>query len=209
MPVTAVAAGEGDLGAVSQVIADAFFDLAPSRWLVPDPAARREIFPGYFRLYAEHALAHGAICTVPDRTAVALWVHNGEEPAPPPAGYAERLAALAGPWISRFRDFDAALDRHHPAGTPHSHLAILAVQPGRQRTGTGTALLNASHQVLDHDGIPAYLEAASPQTRRLYLRHGYTDHGPPVQLPDGPLMYPMWREPTRIPRPQDGGPHLA
>jgi hypothetical protein len=42
-------------GVLSQVIADAFADLAVSRWLIPDPAARRRIFPGYFRLYVEHA----------------------------------------------------------------------------------------------------------------------------------------------------------
>ena len=46
----AVPAEAADAEVLSQVIADAFHDLAPSRWLVPDPDARREIFPGYFRL---------------------------------------------------------------------------------------------------------------------------------------------------------------
>jgi hypothetical protein len=69
------------------------------------------------------------------------------------------------------------------------------VRPDRQGVGTGTALLRAYHQILDHDaGAPAYLEAADLRTRDVYLRHGYADHGPPIQLPDGPLMYPMWRE---------------
>ena len=48
-------AGPADLDILSQVIADAFHPLAPSRWLVGDPAERRRIFPGYFRLYVEHA----------------------------------------------------------------------------------------------------------------------------------------------------------
>jgi GNAT superfamily N-acetyltransferase len=197
-PLTIVPATQLDLGTLSQVIADAFHDLAPSRWLVTDPLARREVFPRYFRLYAEHALASGTIDTTPDRTAVALWIHNGDEPAAPPAGYPTRLAALAGPWISRFRDFDAVLERHHPTGVPHHHLAILAVHPHQQGTGIGTALLNAHHQALDRgDGTPAYLEASDQRTRRLYLRHGYTDHGPPIQLADGPRMYPMWRKSTR------------
>jgi hypothetical protein len=38
------------------------------------------------------------------------------------------------PWTERFLAFDEALDRHHPAGLPHHHLAILAVRPGRQRS---------------------------------------------------------------------------
>lgn len=193
-----------DLDVLSLVIADAFADLAPSRWLIPDPAARREILPGYFRLYVEHALASGVVHTTPGRTAAALWLPFAPDPATPAGqavGYHARLAAVAGPWAERFLAFDAALDRHHPADLPHQHLAILAVRPDLQGRGTGTALLRAQHAVLDSDpGMPAYLEASDLRTRHWYLRHGYTGHGPPIQLPQGPLMYPMWR------RPQTPGP---
>ena len=60
-----VRAEEADLDVLSQVIAEAFFDLAPSRWLIPDLAARRQILPGYFRLYVEHALADGLAAPPP------------------------------------------------------------------------------------------------------------------------------------------------
>ena len=106
-----------------------------------------------------------------------------------------RLAAAVGPWTDRFRPVREALERHHPAGVPHHHLAILAVAPGRQSRGTGTALLHAHHATLDAAGMPAYLEASDPRTRRLYLAHGYEDHGLPIHLAGGPLMYPMWRNP--------------
>ena len=191
-----VPADAADLDTLSQVIADAFHDLAPSRWLIADPDARRRIFPGYFRLYVDHAMASGTVHTTPDRSAVALWLRVGEHPEDQPDGYSARLSAATSPWTSRFVAFDAALDRHHPAGVPHHHLAILAVRPDRQGQGTGTALLRAYHQMLDRDArAPAYLEAADLRTRQIYLRHGYTDHGPPIQLPDdGPQMYPMMRE---------------
>jgi hypothetical protein len=78
LPGNVVTVGAADLDALSRLIAEAFHPLAPSQWLIPDPAARREIFPSYFRLYAEHALAHGVIHTTPDRAAVALWIHVGE-----------------------------------------------------------------------------------------------------------------------------------
>jgi hypothetical protein len=45
-----VRAGEADIDVLTQVIADALFDLAVSQWLIADPDARRRIFPGYFRL---------------------------------------------------------------------------------------------------------------------------------------------------------------
>jgi GNAT superfamily N-acetyltransferase len=196
-PGVVVRAGAADLDILSQVIAEAFHDLAPTRWLIDDPAARREIFPGYFRILAEHALAAGVIHTTPGRTAAALWIPVSADGPAPPLDYGARLAAATSPWTGRFLAFDAALDRHHPIGVPHHHLAILAVSPQRQGQGTGTALLRAYHQFLDHDaGVPAYLEASDLRTRQIYLRYGgYTDHGPPIQLPgDGPLMYPLWRE---------------
>jgi GNAT superfamily N-acetyltransferase len=203
-----VPAQAADVEVLSQVIADAFHDLPQSGWLVPDQAARREIFPGYFRLYVEHAMASGTVHTTADRAAAALWLPAGQNPASPPAGYRTRLAAATGPWTDRFLAFDATLDRHHPAGTPHHHLAILAVRPDRQGQGTGSLLLRAYHRTLDRDvGAPAYLEAADLRTRQLYQRHGYAPRpDAPFYLPDGgPAMWPMWREPQPKPVAQEGG----
>jgi len=189
-----IPAGPADLDTLSQVIADAFHPLPPSRWLVADPATRRDIFPGYFRLLVEHAMASGVVHTTTDRTAAALWIPTGQDAPGQPAGYRARLSAVTSPWTARFLAFDQALDQRHPAGIAH-HLAILAVRPDSQGQGTGTALLRAYHQILDHNpGAPAYLEAADLRTRQIYLRHGYADHGPPIQLPDGPPMYPMMRQ---------------
>jgi GNAT superfamily N-acetyltransferase len=143
-------------------------------------------------------MASGVVQTTTDRTAAALWLPVGEKPAGPPAGYSQQLAAAAGPWTGRFLAFDATLDQHHPAGIAHHHLAILAVRPDKQGHGTGTLLLRAYHQVLDHAAGAAYLEAADTRTLRLYLRHGYTLRpGAPFRLPDGgPPMWPMMRHPV-------------
>ena len=65
----------------------------------------------------------------------------------------------------------------------------------------GTAMLAAHHALMDEKGTPAYLEAASPRTRDIYLRVGYNDLGPPIEFPDGPAMYPMWRPPAPGPAP--------
>jgi GNAT superfamily N-acetyltransferase len=194
-----VLAEPGDAEVLSHLIAEAFFDLPPSRWLIPDPVARRQIFPGYFRIHVEHALTHGLVHTTSDRAAAALWLPVSASPAGPPPGYDAALAAATGPWVSRFRAFDAALDRHHPTATAHHHLALLAVRPGRQGQGTGTILLHAHHAALDRDGMPAYLEAASLRTCQFYLRHGYALRpNAPFYLPDsGPAIWPMWRDPRR------------
>jgi GNAT superfamily N-acetyltransferase len=190
-----VRAREADIEVLSQVIADAFFPLAPCQWLIGDQAARREIFPRYFRIYVEHAMADGLVHTTPGRDAAALWIRLGPQLPGPPDGYDEHLAQITGAWVERFAAFDAELDDHHLTGVEHHHLAILAVRPDRQGQGTGTALLDAHHAVLDEEGTVAYLEASDERTRRIYLRHGYADYGTPIQLPGGPCMYPMLRRP--------------
>jgi GNAT superfamily N-acetyltransferase len=192
-----VCAGPADLDVLSEVIAAAFHELAPSRWLIADPAARRAIFPGYFRLQVAYAMTVGLVHTTPGRDAVALWLPAGPGVPGPLASYRQRLAAATAPWTGRFAVFDQALEAHHPAGAPHQHLTILAVRPGRQGRGIGTALLTARHRDLDLDGTAAYLEASSPRARDLYLRHGYTARpGSAFRLPEGPLLWPMWRQPA-------------
>ena len=189
-----VRAGERDLEILSQVIADAFHDLAVSQWLIPDPDSRRAIFPGYFRILLQHTLDAGLVSTTQQRTAAALWL-PATGPTPPHDGYAGQLAEATGPFLDRFVAFDEELARHHLTGEFHHHLAILAVRPDAQSQGVGTALLQAHHAAFDWQAIAAYLEASSERTRDLYLRHGYTDHGTPIRLPDGPPMYPMVRIP--------------
>jgi hypothetical protein len=197
---TVVRAHDADTGVLSQVIADAFTDLAPCHWLIGDPAARRAILPGYFRMLVEHAMADGAVYTTTGRTAAALWIPVRPEGPGQRGGYGEQLAEVTGRWAERFAVFEQKLEAHHLTGVAHHHLAILAVRPYLQGQGTGTTLLDTHHAILDREGIPAYLEASDERTRGLYLRHGYTDYGSSIQLPGGPPMYPMWR-------PAAGGEH--
>jgi GNAT superfamily N-acetyltransferase len=126
---------------------------------------------------------------------VALWLPVGAGgPSQPGDGYSARLAQVTGPDTARFLAFDAELDDHHPTGTAHHYLGILAVRPGAQGQGIGTALLRAQPATLDQHATPAYLEASSERSRAWYLRHGYTDTGRRFDLPDGgPPMWPMWR----------------
>jgi GNAT superfamily N-acetyltransferase len=88
-----------------------------------------------------------------------------------------------------------ALAPRHPDHEPHLYLAVMGVAGRRQGAGLGTALLRHRLERADADGIGAYLEASSPRSRDLYLRHGFTDLGDPVQVEDSPILWPMWRDP--------------
>lgn len=157
---------------------------------------RSAIFPGYFRIFVESALAGGLVLTTPARDAAALWTPVGPDgPGETPGEYRQELAVLTGRHLARFEALDEAFEQHHPVGIPHEHLAILAVRPDRQRMGIGTALLRARHAVLDDQRVPAYLEASGEHTRGIYLDHGYSDLASPIEVADSVRMYPMWREP--------------
>jgi predicted N-acetyltransferase YhbS len=184
--------------ALAQVIADAFHDLPLCQWLVPDPAERRRVLPPNFQIYVEHGIKHGTVHTTDDLDAVSVWFAGAPEGVPDIPDYDTRLAAACGPHTARFQRLDEAMHRAHPTGTPHEHLALLAVSPVRQSAGLGAALLEARHEVLDEQGTPAYLEASSLRSRSLYLRHGYVDVGETFAVPGGPdpTMWPLWRDPA-------------
>ncbi|MEV4515177.1 GNAT family N-acetyltransferase [Dactylosporangium sp. NPDC049525] len=189
-----VYADPSDAHHLADLIATAFHDLEPAKWLVPEPSHRHRVLHANFELVVEHALQHGVVLTDEDRTAAAVWFPR-ETPLPEIPHYERRLSRACGRYTDRFTIMDAAFDRHHPA-QPHHHLAFLAVHPDQQGHGLGTALLKAHHDRLDSVGLPAYLEASSQSNRVLYLRRGYTDHGEPIELADGgPWLWPMWRTP--------------
>jgi GNAT superfamily N-acetyltransferase len=191
-----VPATTADTEAIASLIALAFHPLAPSRWLIEDAEARSRIFVDYFAILVEHTLTTGQLHTTAQRTAAALWLPGGAGGLIRPPDYDTRLHAVTGPWVERFRAFDAALEQRHPTLAEHHYLAVLAVHPRRQGHGLGSSLLAAQHDMLDTLGAPAYLEASDLRTRQLYRRHGYTEHGTPIHLPDGPAMHPMWRHPA-------------
>ncbi|MGH3679400.1 MAG: GNAT family N-acetyltransferase [Natronosporangium sp.] len=183
---------------IAELIAVAFHSLAVARWLVPNPDRRAEVLPANFRIFVDHALAHGEVHITTDRSAVAVWFPRDSEPLPEPVAYRHRVAVACGEATERFLLLDELFDKHHP-NQPHHHLAFLAVQPTRQRRGLGSALLRHHHARLDARGMPAYLEATSRDSRDLYARHGYHQvMGEPFRLPDQTPIWPMWR-PALVP----------
>lgn len=188
-------ATKADLDQVTGLLASAFHsgDLAP--WLVPDPEERTRIYPGYFSIFAEHALTHGLVELI-DGTAVSLWYTLGADPQLTIRHYDLRLAdAVGATHVHRFRQLDQAMHAHHPAGHPHAYLAFLAVHPDQQGHGYGSRLLSNHHGQCDRMGLPTYLEATGARNERLYARHGYRLRGRYRPAMDSPPLRPMWRDP--------------
>ncbi|MFG1924386.1 GNAT family N-acetyltransferase [Cryptosporangium sp. NPDC048952] len=197
----------GDLRALGALIATAFADLSAVRWLVPGPRAHRsEIFGRWAELHIADALTRGHVDVIdgPDSSdlplAVAVWFTNPH--AAPAPDYDQQLQrAVSRTHIDRFRTLDAVMDDAHPGGLQHHHLLLLAVHPAYQDQGYGSKLLAHHHRELDDAGLPGYLEAASPDSARLYQRHGYAHLDEPLTLPGNtsPDLWPMWRNPRTTP----------
>jgi len=56
---------------------------------------------------------------------------------------------------------------------PHRYLHLLAVDPTRQGSGVGSALLRTVHDLADAEGLPTLLVTFQPRNVPLYRRHGY------------------------------------
>jgi hypothetical protein len=66
--------------------------------------------------------------------------------------------------------------------------------PNRRRDPLIDRVMAPVLEACDRNRVPAYLEATSERNKQLYLRHGF-DVTDEIPLPDGPMMWPMWRSP--------------
>ena len=175
-----------DLEAVVRLLVAAFADDPVARWLLPGGAGSAA--DRVFRPIVAQSAAHGELAVSVDGRSVAVWLPRAAEQANPDApSVPAELAPL--------RTFMAMTEGRHPAGRAHLYLVFLGTAPAAQGRGLGGALLRERLAEADAAGLPAYLEASSPRNLPFYARHGFHVTGDPIALPDGPALWPMWRDP--------------
>ncbi|MCP3821769.1 GNAT family N-acetyltransferase [Streptomyces sp. A3M-1-3] len=188
-------AGESDREALTRLLNEAFMDDPVSGWVFPHEAHRRRVHGLFLGVFVDVALSEGRVDYAVDGSAAALWLHipAGEphEEDDTPA----RMRETADPDNERAELVGRLTGAVHPTAEAHEYLLMIAVSPDRQGEGLGTALITPVLERCDRDGVPAYLEASSARSRRLYERLGFEFTGTTVDLPDGPPMWPMWRKP--------------
>ncbi len=186
-----------DAPAVARTLARAFADDPVSVWFFPRKTDRlQRLQRAYERLFLRRiALPRDATFAVAGHAGVAMWLPPGQAHL----GALEQLRLLPAMVAEFGRDLPramrgmSAMDAVHPH-EPHWYLWLLGVDPQRQGEGLGSRLLAEVLERCDRDRVPAYLQATTPRSRELYLRHGFEDRGE-LRLPDdGPRLWPMWRE---------------
>jgi ribosomal protein S18 acetylase RimI-like enzyme len=194
-PVIRIADSDADIILTGDLIACAFNDARPNRYLVPDLARRQTVMSEYFRLLAGHAANGAGDVLLLERDgqipAVTVWFNHTTSPRPFP-DYDQRLKEIVPLDLhAGFAHLDKTLEENHPT-KPHAYLAFVAVRRQDQGKGLGTTLLTSTHNRLDAEGLPAYLEATNATNQALYRRLGYTDLAT-FTLEDGSPFHSMWR----------------
>jgi GNAT superfamily N-acetyltransferase len=195
--VNVVRADTADADKLTGVLSVAFQDDPVSTWLFPDDAERERIHPLFFRPFVDMALEEGEVYTTDDRVAVALWLPIDVTKHTDPPNLEKLFKPILGPInAGRIAAFDKPSTANHPTNASHHYLPFIGVRPDQHGRGIGAALLNDRLDALDERGVPAYLEASSLDNARLYERLGFRRLAKTTDIPGGPSLYPMWRDPV-------------
>lgn len=205
-PALVRAAVRTERPAQARVAAAAFAPTDLWAWIIPDGSVRTAMLAAALRREIDdvHARDGQPLVAGPDGSVVAtaLWCAPGQAFAAPwrsllvvPA----ILRAARGPggrtalkeFEKRGPRVDRALRKAHPE-EPHWYLGMLAVDPGAQATGLGSALVRVGLERADREGVPCYLECEEHLVG-YYSRFGFAT---PRRIDPGagaPALFGMWR----------------
>lgn len=162
-----------------------------ARWAWPDPLIFIKTFMPLVTLFGGKAFEHGSAYVIGDFCGVAHWLPPGVHPDDEPIGdlFAQNMTE---PRLGELLHLFEQMAAFHPE-EPHWYLPLIGVDPVVQGRGYGSQLMQHALAVCDRDHQPAYLEATSLTSRRLYERHGFRVLGE-IRSGNSPPMFPMLRE---------------
>jgi GNAT superfamily N-acetyltransferase len=195
-PVTVRRASREDFRPLAAMLARAFYDDPVTAWFYPNPARRLARTRRFFAIRLRQLADQELIFTTPEHAGAALWTQPGRwrEDLRQSLMLLPMLPVLL-PRIVRSTRAVREIERCHPV-VPHYYLSVLGTEPAQQGGGVGSALLAPVLARCDRDGVAAYLESSKESNVGFYARHGFT-MTERIDLPDGPPLWFMWREPAR------------
>lgn len=190
-------AGAEDVAALAPALAAAFDDDPVWRWTVPPGARRMDRLQRFFALELAHiALPDGTVWTDERRCGAVMAMPPGKwrMPITQQARHLRGFASVFGTRTPRALGLLTKLESRH-LREPHVYLSYIGVAPEAQGQGLGRALTEPALADADARGLPAWLEASSPGSARLYRRLGFADVDE-VRFASSPPMLLMRRDPA-------------
>jgi GNAT superfamily N-acetyltransferase len=189
-------ANAADVPALTQLLVRAYMDDPVASWICRSSGMRERVLDTIYAARLRETLLHETVWTNETRSSVAVWASPGRDAGVSPSvellrcflspGLATRLPVLAL-GFERMR-------RLHPRTPAHWYLSLLATDPDERGQGLGAAMLEPVLERCDADGVGVYLESSKPRNLGFYARFGFHTLDP-LQLPLGPTLWPMWRNP--------------
>ena len=177
-------------------VARGFADNEIWAWMLGGEKPVRRALPRHYRAMIRHVYApRSSAWTTPDTLGGALWFPPERLKLSLRESFWE-LASLMpqlATSLGRASRWQGLVDSHHPK-QPHWYLNTLSVDPGAQRGGVGTALIQPGLDRADADGVGAYLETQRRANIPFYRRFGF-EETEEIKLPDSPPVWLMWRPP--------------
>lgn len=184
-----------DVATAATIAAEGFFADPLMQWVFPDATTRLEYLRPAFTGLATSFLDDRSVLQLCDDACVTMWRGPDFDWTPTPPGEDANESPYPPDVQERFRILGELMAIAHPHDRVHWYLNVIATLPSRQGQGLGATTLQPMIDRCDKEQVPAYLESSNPRNMTLYRRCGFEDINDPIQMPDGPALYPMWREP--------------
>ncbi|MEU7632658.1 GNAT family N-acetyltransferase [Nocardia sp. NPDC049220] len=208
MELTARRADARDRDALIEAFGVAGADEVVTAWVLadqPDTDIRTAFVPGL----VDRALRDDEIWVAgpgEDIWSVSIWQSvTSVERFAEEAAEARTLAGQA-PDVRPLRRMATVTDllaRAHPREFPHQYLQVIVTVPEHRGKGAGAVILSDRLRAAAAAAVPAFLEASTERSARLYARSGFVRAGTAHLLPDdGPTLIPMWFRPSNGSRPR-------
>jgi len=180
---------------LADTLASAFSQDPVFMWMTPE-RNRLGRLRRFFTRQLGFTMRHEAVFTSDNCDCVAIWLPP--EKWKVPTGELVRMmptmVSSFGSRLPRILGGLTLIEKKHPNDPPHWYLEFLGTRRELQRKGVGSSVISFMLDRCDQEGIPAYLEASSPDNVPFYRRHGF-DVLEELQLKNGPPVWAMLREP--------------
>ncbi|MBE1525935.1 GNAT superfamily N-acetyltransferase [Sphingopyxis sp. OAS728] len=187
-------AGQAELPAIIETLAQAFQTDPALSWILPDPVHRQRALRSLFHVLAPADLRVGVALRSAGDEAASLW----RAPGRAHSGTLEflrtviPLVATFGAALPRGLKVQASIDAHRPKGH-FWYLHYVGVRPEHQGKGHGGRIIRAQTAVADAKELPCWLETATPENVPLYERLGFVTQAEWDLPAGGPHFWGMMR----------------
>jgi GNAT superfamily N-acetyltransferase len=190
-------ATEADKPALVETLAQAFQTDPALCWILPDPAHRARALRGLFRTLVPADMRAGVALRASGDEAAALWRAPGQAQGGTFEFVRTMLPLIAtfGTALPRGLKVQGSIDAHRP-NERFWYLHYVGVRTADQGKGHGGRIIRAQTAVADVDGLPCWLETATPANLPLYERLGFVTRVEWDVPGGGPHFWGMMRSPA-------------